>query len=64
MKPLWWQLYGLGVLLVALIDVIEVDVPTGTLRTILESAAVILAFGFMLVWRRHNRAAFDLDRRR
>ena len=47
----------------ALIGVIEVDVPTGTLRTILESAAVVLAFGLMLVWRRHNRAAFDLDRR-
>jgi len=64
MKPPWWQLYGLGVLLVALIGVIEVDVPTGTLRTILESAAVVLAFGLMLVWRRHNRAAFDLGRRR
>jgi len=64
MKPPWWQLYGLGVLLVALIGVIEVDVPAGTLHTILESAAVVLAFGLMLVWRRHNRAAFDLDRRR
>ena len=48
----------------ALTGVIEVDVPTGTLRTILESAAVILAFGLMLVWRRHHRAAFDLERRR
>jgi len=64
MKALWWQLYGLGALLLALIGVIEVDVPTGTLRTILESAAVVLAFGLMLVWRRHHRAAFDLERRR
>ena len=64
MKPPWWHLYGLGVLLVALIGVIEVDVPIGTLRAILESAAVILAFGLMLVWRRHHRAAFDLERRR
>src|SRR5207253_4354987 len=60
MKPTWWQLYGLGVLLVALIGAIEVGVPPGALRTILESAAVILGFGLMLIWRRHNRVALDL----
>jgi hypothetical protein len=60
MKPTWWQLYGLGVLLVALIGAIEVGVPPGALRTILESAAVILGFGLMLVWRRHNRVALEL----
>jgi len=64
MKPSWWQLYALGVSLVALIGVVEVDVPTGALRTILESAVVVLAFTLMLVWRRHHRAAFDLERRR
>ena len=60
MKPTWWQLYGLGVLLVALIGAIEVGIPPGALRTILESAAVVLGFGLMLVWRRHNRVALEL----
>ena len=60
MKPTWWQLYGLGVLLVALIAAIEVGVPPGALRTILESVAVVLGFGLMLVWRRHNRVALEL----
>jgi len=64
MKPAWWQLYGLVVLLVTLIGVIDIDIPTGVLRTILESVAVVLAFGLMLVWRRHNRTAFELGRRR
>src|SRR5437667_12633041 len=60
MKPTWWQLYGLGVLLVALIGAIEVGVPPGALRTILESAAVILGFVLILIWRRHNRDALEL----
>src|SRR3989442_15854355 len=49
MKPRWWQLYGLGVLLVALVGAIEVGVSPGALRTILESAAVVLGFGLMLL---------------
>ena len=60
MKTAWWQLYGLGALLVALIGAIEVGVPPGALRTILECAAVVLGFGLMLVWRRHNRVALEL----
>ena len=60
MKPTWWQLYGLAALLVALIGAIEVGVPPGALRTTLESAAVVLGFGLMLVWRRHNRVALEL----
>jgi hypothetical protein len=31
MKALWWQLYGLSALLVALIGVIEVDIPSITI---------------------------------
>jgi len=64
MKPAWWQLYGLGAMLVALIGMIEAGVPSGTLRTILESAAVVLGFGLMLVWRHYHRTALELERRR
>ena len=64
MKPTWWQLYGIGVLLVALIGLIEAVLSSGALRTSLESAAVIFAFVLMAIWRRHNRMALDLGRRR
>jgi len=64
MKPAWWQLYGLGALLVALIGVIDAGVPSGMLRTILESVGVVLGFGLMLAWRHYNRMAFELRRRR
>jgi hypothetical protein len=64
MKPTWWQLYGLGVLVVALIDVVEAEIPVGPLRTILESAVVVFSFGLMLAWRRHNRTAIELRARR
>jgi hypothetical protein len=64
MKPAWWRLYGIGLLLVLTIGVIEAGVPSGLVRTMLESVTVILAFGLMLAWRHHNRAAFDLRRRR
>ena len=64
MKPAWWQLYGIGVLLVALIGLIEAVLSAGALRTTVESAAVIFAFVLMAIWRRHNRMALDLARRR
>jgi len=64
MKPAWWQLYGLVVLLVTRIAVLDASIPTGILRSILESIAVVFAFGLMLVWRPHNRTAFELGRRR
>ena len=64
MKPAWWQLYGISLILVVLVAVIDVDVPAGPLRTILESAAVVIGFGLMLAWRHHHRAAFELERRR
>jgi hypothetical protein len=63
MKPAWWQLYGIGVLLVALIGLSETSLSAGSLRTTLESAVVIVAFVLMAIWRRHNRMALDLGRR-
>ena len=64
MKPTWWQLYGIGALLVALIGLIETVLSAGALRTTLESAVVIFAVVLMVIWRRHNRMALDLARRR
>ena len=64
MKPTWWQLYGIGALLVALIGLIETVLSAGALYTTLESAAVIFAVVLMVIWRRHNRIALDLARRR
>jgi hypothetical protein len=64
MKPSWWQLYGIGLLLVLMIGVIDAAIPAGGLCTLLESAVVVLAFGLMLAWRRHNRRALELGRHR
>jgi len=64
MKPAWWQLYGIGRLLVLMIGVIEIGVSSAPVRTVLESATVILGFALMLTWRHHNRTAFELGRRR
>jgi hypothetical protein len=62
-KPAWWALYAIALHLVALIGVIERFMPAGAWRTVLECVVVTVMFTLMLVWRRHNRAALDLDRR-
>ena len=64
MRPTWWLLYGIGLLLVALIGLLEIFLSAGALRTILESATVIGAFGLMAIWLRHNRIALDARRNR
>jgi hypothetical protein len=64
MKPTWWLLYGIGLLLVALIGLLEIFLSAGALRTILESAAVIGAFGLMAIWLHHNRIALEARRSR
>jgi len=64
MKPTWWLLYGIGLLLVALIGLLEIFLSAGALRTILESATVIVGFGLMAIWLRHNRIVLDVRRSR
>ena len=46
----------IGLLLVSGVGVLERYLPDSPMRTVLECALVILAFGLMLVWRRCNRA--------
>ena len=60
-KPAWWLLYAIGLLLIGLIGLVEATVPRGGLRTVLEIALVIVMFGLMAIWVRHNRAAIDLE---
>ena len=60
-KPAWSLLYVIVLFQAGLVALIEVAVPPGALRTILESAVVIAAFGLMLLWRRLNRARFDVE---
>jgi hypothetical protein len=63
-KPTWWQLYALGVILVATIGVIETSVPNDSARVALEVAAVALVSLVMLGWLRINRVRIDLARAR
>ena len=60
-KPAWWQLYASVLLLVGLIGLVEVAVPAGGSRTIIEIAVVCGTFGLMLIWVRHNRVAMELN---
>ncbi len=64
MKPAWWQLYGIGLLLILLIGVIDAAIPPGALGTLLEGAAVVFAFVLMVAWRRHNRRTLEPGRHR
>jgi len=52
-------LYLVGLLLVGGVGLLERVLPDRPLRTVLECAVVILAFGLMLVWRRCNRARWE-----
>jgi hypothetical protein len=55
-KPAWWMLYTVGFALVGAVGSLELNVPPGAVRTVLECAAVIFGFGLMLFWRHCNRA--------
>ena len=59
-KPRWWLLYSVSALMLGTIGMLERYVLAGPVRTVLECAAVVLAFGLMLFWRRCNRARFDV----
>ena len=59
-KPRWWVLYSVSALMLGAVGLLERYVPAGPVRTVLECAAVVLAFGLMLLWRRCNRVRFDL----
>lgn len=55
-QPAWWCLYLIGFLLIGGVGVLERYLPDSPLRTALECAVVVLAFGLMLFWRHRNRA--------
>jgi hypothetical protein len=55
-KPAWWALYTIALGLAVAIGLLEVYIPAGAARTVLECAVVVLAFSLMLFWRRGNRA--------
>jgi hypothetical protein len=61
MKPTWWFLDAIGLLLVGLLALVETFVPAGGLQTVLQIAVVIMGFGLMGRWARHNRVALELE---
>jgi len=61
-KPTWGALYTIALLLVSLLAVVEVTVPEGALRSVLEVAVVIATFWLMAKWLRRNRVALELER--
>jgi len=59
----WWLLYALSLLLVGLFGAVEVFVPTGGLRGILQ-VVVMTGFGLMALWVKCNRVAMELEQTR
>ncbi len=60
-RPTWWVPVVLGLLLVALITLVERLVPGVSLREILDVALVVAMFGLMAAWAWHNRVAIELE---
>jgi hypothetical protein len=61
MKPAWWLLYAIWLLMGGLLALVEMFVPSGGLRSILQIAVVIMSFGLMARWVRHNRVVMELE---
>ena len=55
-EPVWWTLYTIALGLVTGMGALEVYIPVGASKTVLEGAVVIVAFGLMLFWCHCNRA--------
>jgi hypothetical protein len=61
LKPAWWHLYAVGLLLLSLLALIAALVDAGTGRTILEVAVVALVCPWMVAWAWCSRAAMELE---
>jgi hypothetical protein len=60
-KPAWWLQYAIGLLMLGLLALVEMSVPAGGLRGVLQIAVAIAMFRLMAIWVRHNRVAIDLE---
>lgn len=60
-KPAWVWLYGIVTVMGGLLGVIEVTIPDGPARRVLECMATLAIFGAMALWVRANRVALALD---
>jgi len=60
----WGLLYAAALVLILLCGGVEVFVPTGALRVILQLVAVMMGFGLMGLWIRCNRVALELEQTR
>jgi hypothetical protein len=61
MKPTWWLLYAIGLLMLSRLALIAALVDAGTGRTILEVAVVVLVGPWIMVWVWCTRAAMELE---
>jgi hypothetical protein len=61
---MWWGLYLIAAMLVALVGIVEAFVEGVVLRSVLEIVTVAAGFGSICGWLHLNRIAFDLDKGR
>jgi hypothetical protein len=62
--PTWCLLYVIAALLVGTVGLVEVLVDGEGTCKVLEALAVTAGFGLMVVWRRCNRIALELEQGR
>jgi len=60
-RPAWWVLDALALLLLGLLALVEIFIPAGGPRVVLEIGVVIVIFTLMAIWVRHSRAAIELE---
>ena len=63
-RPLWWLLYAIAALFVAVVWLVERFVEGGGLREILETMAVVAGFALIRVWLWRNRVALEMEQGR
>lgn len=60
-NPRWARLYAVIMVLVALLGLVEVGVPEGPARRVLEVFVTLVMFGVMAIWVRGNRVELMLE---
>jgi len=60
-RPRWGWLYGIVAVVGGLLTVVEVAIPDGLARRVLECIATLAIFGTIAIWVRVNRVGLALD---
>ena len=60
-KPAWGWLYGIVTVMCGVLGVVEIAIPDGPARRVLECVVTLALFGAMAVWVRASRVALAVN---